>query len=85
MLMKTINISETEANIKDLLSIVVEGTEIIITENKIPLARITPVIKSTPRKAGLHSGLIWTSEDFDEPLPESFWTDSYRECYFSEL
>ena len=29
---------------------------------------------ATPRAAGLHLGAIWTSEDFDEPLPEEFWT-----------
>ncbi len=26
------------------------------------------------RKAGLHAGAIWVSEDFDEPLPDEFWT-----------
>lgn len=28
----------------------------------------------TPRMAGLHAGAIWTSDDFDEPLPDEFWT-----------
>lgn len=31
---------------------------------------------SSPRKkrvAGLNRGAIWTSEDFDEPLPDEFW------------
>ena len=28
----------------------------------------------TQRKAGLHAGAIWTSDDFDEPLPDEFWT-----------
>jgi 4-hydroxy-tetrahydrodipicolinate synthase len=33
-----------------------------------------PVVSaSAPRMAGLHSGSIWTSDDFDEPLPEAFW------------
>jgi len=26
-----------------------------------------------PRKFGQHRGLIQMSEDFDEPLPDSFW------------
>jgi len=25
------------------------------------------------RIPGLHSGLAWVSEDFDEPLPDEFW------------
>jgi hypothetical protein len=29
----------------------------------------------TPRVAGLHPGAIWTSDDFDEPLPDDFWTE----------
>lgn len=28
----------------------------------------------TLRVAGLHQGAIWTSDDFDEPLPDEFWT-----------
>jgi hypothetical protein len=28
---------------------------------------------SSPRIADLHKGLIWTSEDFNEPLPDEFW------------
>jgi hypothetical protein len=28
-----------------------------------------------PRIAGLHPGTIWTSEDFDEPLPDEFWVN----------
>ena len=26
-----------------------------------------------PRIPGLHAGLYWIAEDFDAPLPESFW------------
>jgi len=37
----------------------------------------TPVPVSTkPRVPGLHPGAIWTSEDFDEPLPDEFWAGS---------
>lgn len=37
----------------------------------------TPVpVSPKPRVPGLHPGAIWTSEDFDEPLPDEFWTGS---------
>jgi len=37
----------------------------------------TPVpVLTKPRVPGLHPGAIWTSEDFDEPLPDEFWTGS---------
>ena len=74
MLTKTINTQETQTNINDLLPIVLEGTEIIFTKGTIPLARLAPIITSTARQAGLHRGAIWMRDDFDEPLPEIFWT-----------
>jgi len=55
--------------------LVAAGMEIILTEGSTPLARIVPMAEATtPRVAGLHPGAIWTSEDFDEPLSEDFWT-----------
>lgn len=70
MLAKTIDI-RNEPDLDNLLSIVAEGTEVLLTDGDIPVARLVPIGK---RVAGLHAGAIWTSEDFDEPLPESFWT-----------
>ncbi len=42
-------------------------------ENGRALARIVQAAPSDgPRIAGLHEGAIWTSDDFDAPLSESF-------------
>jgi antitoxin (DNA-binding transcriptional repressor) of toxin-antitoxin stability system len=74
--MKTIDVRATQANLQELLSLVREGTEIVLTEGTTPLARLVPIVMPSARRvAGLHSGAIWTSEDFDEPLPEDFWTE----------
>ena len=75
MQMKTVDVHEAQAHLAELLSLVTSGIEIILTEGSTPLARIVPMAgATTPRVAGLHPGAIWTSEDFDEPLPEEFWT-----------
>lgn len=75
MLTKTIDVQEAQMSLKELLSLVVEGTEIVLTEGSTPLARLVPITSpTTPRIAGLHSQVIWTSDDFDQPLPEEFWT-----------
>lgn len=75
MLTKTVEVHEAQTNLKELLSLVLEGTEIVLTEDSTPLARLVPIaLPTTPRVAGLHPGAIWTSNDFDEPLPEEFWT-----------
>ncbi len=51
----------------------VEGTEIVLMEGSTPVARLVPISSpTTPRIAGLHSGAIWTSDDFDELLPQEF-------------
>lgn len=34
---------------------------------------LEPEASYTPRIPGLHAGEVWISEDFNEPLPDSFW------------
>jgi len=75
MLTKTIDVRETQTPLEELLSLVIAGAEIILTEGSTPIARLVPVVlPTTPRVAGLHAGTIWVSDDFDESLPEEFWT-----------
>lgn len=66
MLTKTIELREAQDR--------TSGVEIILTEGSIPIARLVPIVSSPmTRIAGLHADAIWTSNDFDEPLPEAFW------------
>lgn len=60
-----------------------EGIEIVLTEGDTHAARLVSIVPqaTTPRKAGLHTGAIWTSDDFDEPLTE-FWTQSIQSSYW---
>jgi prevent-host-death family protein len=72
---KTVDVHEAQAHLAELLALVTAGTEIILTEGNTPLARIVSMPgATTPRVAGLHRSAISTSENFDEPLPEEFWT-----------
>lgn len=32
-----------------------------------------PIPATATRVAGLHAGMAWVSDDFDEPLPDEFW------------
>ncbi|MDI6768611.1 MAG: hypothetical protein QMD04_02920 [Anaerolineales bacterium] len=70
MITKTMDLHELHKNLKELISQATSGTEIIFTEGKTPVARLVPIGQ---RVAGLHSGLIMTSNDFDEPLTDDFW------------
>ncbi|HWP49700.1 MAG TPA: type II toxin-antitoxin system prevent-host-death family antitoxin [Candidatus Limnocylindrales bacterium] len=69
---KMVDVREAQTNLTEILSLVAVGTEIILTEGGKPIARLVPI--TAPRVAGLHAGAIWTSDDFDEPLSEEFWT-----------
>ena len=69
---KVVNVRDAQS-LNELLSQVRDGTEIVLVDSGAPVARLVPV--TTPRVAGLHSGTIWISEDFDGPLPDQFWTD----------
>ncbi len=73
---KIIEVKPTQTYLTELLSLVIGGTEVILTQGDAPIARLVPVAlppASTQRVPGLHLGAIWMSDDFDAPLPDDFW------------
>ena len=77
MVAKTIDIHEAKAHLPELLGLAISGTEVIIVAGDKPLARLSPAgLPVSERIAGLNEGAIWTSDDFDEPLPDEFWLGS---------
>jgi len=73
MTTQTIDVNKAPPDLKGLLSLVAEGTDVVLTEGDHPVARLVSIGK---RVAGLHPGAIRTAEDFDAPLPDEFWTES---------
>ncbi|MCK5717365.1 MAG: type II toxin-antitoxin system prevent-host-death family antitoxin [Thiomargarita sp.] len=68
---KIVDVTEVQTHLTELLSLVEQGTQVIISKNKMPMARLMPMVLPhhiLPRIPGLHAGSTWTSEDFDEPL-----------------
>ena len=77
MLTKTISIRDAQANLREWVRRALQGDEIIIADADTPLVRLVPIVRGDqPRMAGLSQGQIWTSDDFDQPLPDAFWTGS---------
>ena len=72
---KIVSISEAQSQPQGLLALTRNGDEIIIEENGEPLARLVPIEKFElkQRILGLREGQVWTSDDFDDELPDSFW------------
>ena len=74
---KTVDVQAAQGQLKELLSLVATGIEVVLTEENQPIARLVPVARPvSARIPGLHPGAIWISDDFDKPLPEEFWTGS---------
>jgi prevent-host-death family protein len=72
---RSVDVEEAKEHLSELLSLVREGIEIVLTESDAPLARLVPIATSrSPRVPGLHAGAVRTTDDFDEPLPQEFWT-----------
>jgi antitoxin (DNA-binding transcriptional repressor) of toxin-antitoxin stability system len=71
-----IDVQEVTPRWKEILTLAETGSDIVITDNNIPKARLVPLTSATSassRKPGLHLGAIETADDFDAPLEDSFW------------
>lgn len=72
---KTVDVREAQAQLPELLTLALEGNDVIISEDDKPVARLVPMTRSKQKRvAGLNRGAILMSDDFDEPLPDEFWT-----------
>ncbi len=67
----TVTIPEASQQFSQLMGKVLLGEEIIICENGIAVATITPSTKKRqPRVAGQDKGKIFIAPDFNAPLPD---------------
>jgi hypothetical protein len=73
MNIKTVDINIGTMSVQELLSLVNEQTEIVLTDGSKPNSRLLTCLSTAkPRTSGLHPDAIATSDDFDEPLSEEF-------------
>ena len=73
--------AEAQGKLAQLLEMAQSGHEVIIEHPQKGKARLVPLPKAQtrPRVLGLHEGQGWMSDDFDAPLPDSFWLDEKQE------
>jgi antitoxin (DNA-binding transcriptional repressor) of toxin-antitoxin stability system len=68
-------------SLKDLVTLANQESEIVLTQDNHPVARVLPIGSlqkashgtSDRRALGLHRGAWMVADDFDEPLPDEFW------------
>lgn len=70
--MNTIELKQAKNQLNELLESVLKGEEIIITENKEPVIKLSPLklAKKLPRQPGSAAGKVWIADDFDAPLTD---------------
>ena len=71
--MATVTIEDAQARLKDLISQLRLGDEIIITQDEKPVARLTaelPRIKPPRRPGTLKGTVLYMAPDFDAPLDD---------------
>ncbi|MCP4105313.1 MAG: toxin-antitoxin (TA) system antitoxin [Desulfobacteraceae bacterium] len=74
MATKIVSADNIQAQISELLLLISKGDDIIIEKDNRPFAKLTAISGSGRKRIpGLNRGEIWTSEDFDDPLPDEFW------------
>ena len=70
----TIDVNEAQTQLASLLTLVAQGNRVVISENLQPVAQLMPIRKRNNRPTpGLHRGAMRMHNDFNDPLPESFW------------
>ncbi len=78
---RTFDLTQLPISLIELLSLIQDHQEIVITNDNIPVARLTrlnPInqmswqSEKTPTP-GLNIGAMVMSDDFDESLPDEFW------------
>lgn len=69
MTVKTVDLASTP-DVDQLLKLIQDGSELLLTQGNVPLARLIPV---ETRIFDMHPGAMEISDDFDEPLADEFW------------
>ena len=72
--MSTVSVHEAIKHLSRLLQQVETGEEVVITRGGEPVACLVAVAPKLPRRSGRLKHAIEIREDFEAPLPDSFWT-----------
>jgi prevent-host-death family protein len=69
--MYQISLEEAKVQFLRLIQEAMQGQEIVITQNSVPMLKLVAIPRSKPRaQFGSAKGLITMSDDFDAPLED---------------
>ncbi len=72
--MPTVNIYEAKTQLSKLIDLAASGSDVVISRNGVPIARLAPLNQKDKRMIGFGAleGKGWIADDFDAPLSEDF-------------
>ncbi|NJK75757.1 MAG: type II toxin-antitoxin system Phd/YefM family antitoxin [Oscillatoriales cyanobacterium RU_3_3] len=70
--MYQVDIEEAKEKLLELIEAAMRGEEVAIAKDNQPVVKLVALPKKDKpdRKAGSAKGMVWMSDDFDEPLEE---------------
>lgn len=68
--MQTITVAEAADKLSDLIDAALRGEEIVITKGDKSVVKLTPTTLVKHRQPGSAKGMVWMSDDFNEPLED---------------
>lgn len=68
--MNPITVAEAAQKLPDLIDAALSGEEVIIMKSDRALVKLTPATPVKSRQPGSAKGMVWMSDDFDEPLED---------------
>jgi prevent-host-death family protein len=75
--MPKVNVAQAKAKLSELIDAALRGEEVVIARRNKPVVKLEVVKDSDKSRAslrGMFKGKIWTAPDFDDPLPEEWFT-----------
>lgn len=80
--MTIVNMHEAKTHFSQLINQALKGDEVIIAKSGVPIIKLTPYEKpKTVRKGGQQKGMMIITDNFDDPLPETYLKSFYGEDY----
>ena len=70
----TIDVRDLPSRLDAVIAEAEEGTEVLVSDGNTVRARLVPFPKVSRMQPGLFRGAITTTDDFDEPMSDNFWT-----------
>jgi antitoxin (DNA-binding transcriptional repressor) of toxin-antitoxin stability system len=71
---KIVTVQEAEGHLLELIGLVEQGEEVVITYDDQLKVKLVPIVEPPQKRVfGQHRGQVWMSPDFDDSLPDDFW------------